>query len=398
MAISRTARIFIALLLLAAAGFFWANYFQQNPLNGGPQAVPLPASPARPAPAVGPAATDVTAEGDVALQGATVAEGAAGDAAVTPPAVTAEAATEAVVPGEGSVALGDPPPVVLRHLVVDDLPFLVTSPPQLAEAELAEEDDGASERALLSARANINPFSPILVREAVTTTASAAPPAEVPSESVVVVETGAEPTSAAGTPGSGTTTTAASEPAAAPAPRTVAPPSTRASALPRQLSTGTLSSVPEILREARTSAPAPAGPADLSEVAVTLVPTNGNDIDLPLAAQEEGEATVEAVLEPLGTGALTGKPVVTGSSGLPLAVGADPLSRYLRDNNVRFTGQVLGPLSVGVFRSNVYQHPVVLTLGQTLPDSDILLADLRGYEASFSLGSSSQVLSLDSRR
>jgi len=59
---------------------------------------------------------------------------------------------------------------------------------------------------------------------------------------------------------------------------------------------------------------------------------------------------------------------------------------------------VLGPLSVGVFRSNVYNQPVVLTLGQTLPETEILLADLRGYEAKFSLGDSTQTLSLDLRR
>ena len=83
---------------------------------------------------------------------------------------------------------------------------------------------------------------------------------------------------------------------------------------------------------------------------------------------------------------------------LPLAVGADPLSRYLRDNDVRFTGTVLGPLSVGVFRSNLYGSPVVLTLGQPLPETDIILSDLRGYEARFSLGDSTQTLSLDLRR
>jgi hypothetical protein len=83
---------------------------------------------------------------------------------------------------------------------------------------------------------------------------------------------------------------------------------------------------------------------------------------------------------------------------VPLAVGADLLSRYLRDNNVSFTGTVLGPLSVGVFRSNLYGSPVVLTLGQTLPDTDILLTDLRGYEARFSLGDRTQTLALDLRR
>jgi hypothetical protein len=51
-----------------------------------------------------------------------------------------------------------------------------------------------------------------------------------------------------------------------------------------------------------------------------------------------------------------------------------------------------------VFRSNLYQQPAVVMLGQTLPDSEILLSDLRGYEARFTLGQNTQVLSLDTRR
>lgn len=101
----------------------------------------------------------------------------------------------------------------------------------------------------------------------------------------------------------------------------------------------------------------------------------------------------------LGPGQPTAESVkASGSSGLPLVVGADQLSRYLRDNDVRFTGTALGPLSVGVFRAKQFDQPMVLTLGQTLPDTEIVLADLRGYEAKFSLGDNTQVLSLDIRR
>jgi len=59
---------------------------------------------------------------------------------------------------------------------------------------------------------------------------------------------------------------------------------------------------------------------------------------------------------------------------------------------------VLGPLSVGVFRATIYAEPVILTLGQTLPDTDIILSDLRGYEARFTQGDRTHTLSLDLRR
>ncbi|MEJ2358691.1 MAG: hypothetical protein P8Y13_11530, partial [Deinococcales bacterium] len=63
-----------------------------------------------------------------------------------------------------------------------------------------------------------------------------------------------------------------------------------------------------------------------------------------------------------------------------------------------FTGPVLGPVSVGVFRSSQYQMPVVVSLGQDLPDTKITLTDLRGHEAVFTLNDSTQSLSLDLRR
>ncbi|MFA7460957.1 MAG: hypothetical protein WCY60_08135, partial [Trueperaceae bacterium] len=54
MALSRTARILIAVLLLAAAGFFWLNFFQQNdPVEASPTPAATPATtPATTAPGV----------------------------------------------------------------------------------------------------------------------------------------------------------------------------------------------------------------------------------------------------------------------------------------------------------------------------------------------------------
>lgn len=398
MALSRTARILIAVLLLAAAGFFWVNFFQQNQtVDSVPVQAPA-STPATTAPLTAPPGSvngiattpeDGAAEGGIATT----------DGDTTPQATSNGEPTDAgdTTPESAApVVVTDPPAVVLRALVVEQLPFLVTEPPLPEDEELASEEEDAG-RSLTGARASINPFSPILVQAP---PASQQPVAEAPAPEpsaepeIVVVEGGPPPTSA----GSSATAAAPRTPVPAPAPRALAPAPARAADLPRPLPSGTLSAVPEILRDPRNQPSASTGPEDLRTVAAVVVPETGAGTELPYATQE-GEVAAATAPEPIGPGQVVAEaPAASRTPTLPLAVGADALSRYLRDNNVRFTGQVLGPLSVGVFRSNLYPQPVVVTLGQTLPDSDILLSDLRGYEARFTLGDNTQVLSLDTRR
>lgn len=399
MALSRTARILIAVLLLAAAGFFWINFFQQNDtVDAAPATVPAtgptsgPASlPAgAPAPLVGsqsPSGQAVTAP-DTGTPEADVTGQQPAGAAEAPAVGEADTQPNGQAPTAAPVVVDEPPAVVLRDLVVEQLPFLVTEPPQ-QETQL-QEDEAEAVRSVSGSRANINPFSPILVQAppAPTPVVADTPPAS--SEPEIVVVNGApqpsQPSSVATAP----------TPVVAPAPRAVAPASVRGSELPRPLPSGTLSAVPDILRDARTAPSRSAGPADLGTVAAVLVPSDAAAAELPYASSQ-AQVTAASAPEPIGP-AEPRRAAATGSGSLPLAVGADSLSRYLRDNNVQFTGQVLGPLSVGVFRSNLYPQPVVVLLGQTLPDTDILLSDLRGYEAKFSLGTNTQVLSLDTRR
>lgn len=400
MALSRTARILIAVLLLAAAGFFWLNYFQQNDVvetspTPVPAATPGTAAPLTSAPVLpggAPANGIVTTPEE-----ASPASGVASTDTSAP--ADPEAATPTPVGTAAPVVVTEPPAVVLRDLVVDQLPFLVTEPPQVAaDEELeGEEDAGRS----LVARANVNPFSPILVQAP---PAAQQPLAGLPTSEgmdepeIVIVNGDGEPGGTANAGGASTSTPAARMPVAAPAPRAVAPASSRTGELPRPLPSGTLSAVPDILRDARTQPSASAGPANLGTVAALVVPTDDQGASLPFAASEAQVAAATAP-EPIGPGHVQEQPAAQAvTPTLPVAVGVDALSRYLRDNNVKFTGQVLGPLSVGVFRSNLYQQPAVVMLGQTLPDSEILLSDLRGYEARFTLGQNTQVLSLDTRR
>jgi len=408
MALSRTARILIAVLLLAAAGFFWLNFFQQNEVvetspTSPPAATPgttapLTGSPVTPGVATNGVATNgiVTTPDETAADTGVATTDAPGAAAQGEPAGTSPATATAPGDPAAPVVVTDPPAVVLRDLVVEPLPFLVTEPPSAAQQE-DPEAPGAGGRTVTAARANVNPFSPILVQAppAAQQPVAAAPtttPDASPEPEVVIVEGGPQPT---GTPSAPAPRT----PVPAPAPRAVAPASSRTSELPRPLPSGTLSAVPDILRDARTQPTATAGPANLGTVAAVVVPTQDQGSELPFAASD-GSVAAATSPEPIGPGHVQAEAdTALGTvNSLPVAIGADALSRYLRDNNVRFTGQVLGPLSVGVFRSNLYQQPAVVMLGQTLPDSEILLSDLRGYEARFTLGQNTQVLSLETRR
>ena len=448
MTLSRTARILIAALLVAAAAFFWVNFFNQEPLQAPLVSQPATATPLASDPAPGVAvpavdgadqATPAVIVGDTAQTGAeTGVADSAGTGPAAEPAGTAVADGASEAASLADVAVGDDaqavvsptidsaptvvdtappvivtgtPTVVTRDLVVEDLPFLVTSPP-ISTTDQASVDTDAAERPQLSQRSNINPFSPIVVQTPpsapIQDFVAEQPPAS--SEPVIeIVTNGAgQPVAAGSTQPASSASTATSSTAAtpqaaaptivqAPPPRTVAPATSAVSSLPRPLPSGTLPTTPEILRDARSQAstPAPTLP-DVGTLAALRVPDENQPLDLAAA---DGTIPSDGVVMPELIGpARPGVSATTGAPAIPLAVGVDQLSRYLRDNDVKFTGTVLGPLSVGVFRSNLYGSPVVLTLGQTLPDTDILLSDLRGYEARFSLGDRTQTLALDLRR
>lgn len=439
MGLSRTAKILLGFLLVAAAGFAWINFFNQGQVADLPQQ-PTPTAavaPTAPAPVVAaplvaaPEAGGNVSEATTPTEGeAATAEASAGDAtseaggeveatqASETEAAAAAAVTTPVQPDVApAVIVTQAPTVVTRDLIVGDLPFLVTAPPA-PQVEATADDPAGASRPPGTQRTSVNPFSPIIVQAP----APAPGPVVAQSEPEVV-----EIVTDAGAPASGPVITEVSAssaaataapqpppPPAAPAPRTIAPATSATSALPRPLPSGTLPVTPEILREARApeqTAETPA-PVDLGTLAAIRVPDEP-EVPEPLPATESGTADTTSVSAPevLGTDrpnepaatAVEAQPSETSvtptpTPALPLAIGGDPLSRYLRDNNVRFTGTVLGPLSVGVFRSAQFSEPVVLTLGQAIPDTDIILTDLLGYEARFSLGDVTQTLSLDLRR
>ena len=380
MTLSRTARILIALLLVAAAAFVWINFFSAAP--DSPVAGPTVETPAQDDARAdgqpdGQPDAQATPEGDAAVPD--------GDTAAAPPQDGVSVEGDAAVPtpadenGPPTVVAEPPGSVIGRDVVVAELPFLVTEPPAPEGAD-AEGDAAAAEagRPGAALRASVNPFSPIVVQQP---EAQASAPGATPDIADVEVPDAPE------------VQEVVAEAPPAPAPRPLAPSSPRATELPRALPRGTLPITPDLLTGTRTEQ-APRTPANLPALAAVREPADPGE---PPELQPVGEAVAEAPgadPTPLAPGAVP----AAGVPDRPLVSGADSLSRYLRDRNVSFTGSVLGSVGVGVFRLAGQDTPLVLALGQTLPETEIVLTDLRGQAAEFTLGDTTHVLNLDLRR
>jgi hypothetical protein len=371
------------LLLVAAAAFVWINFFSAAP--DSPVAGPTVETPAQDDPRGG-----ASADGDAVVTPAEDGAPSEGDAAAPGDRDPASVAQDGV-PIEGDVAAPAPdgedgPPTVVaepagsvvgRDVVVAELPFLVTEPP--APDEAAGDDEAAAAEAGRpggALRASVNPFSPIVVQQP-EVEASAAP--DTPN--------------VVGVPEAPDVQEVVAEAPSAPAPRPLAPNSPRTTELPRALPRGTLPIAPDLLTGARAEQ-APRTPANLPTLAAVREPADPGE---PPELQPVGEAVEPpsgADPTPLAPGAVP----AAGVPDRPLVSGADSLSRYLRDRNVSFTGSVLGSVGVGVFRLSGQDTPLVLALGQNLPDTEIVLTDLRGQAAEFTLGDTTHVLNLDLRR
>jgi hypothetical protein len=332
---------------------------------------------------------------------------AAEEGDVAPTAIDPDVATDpgAIVVAEPEVVAIDPAIAVTRDVVIADLPFLVTEPPAVeAEAE-AETEDPAAAGVTVPTRATINPFSPVVVRT------PPAPARDVPAASAAAGEVAVEVPVPAGPP-------PAPVRQAAPTPRAITP-SAPSATLNRDLPSGAvLASAPDLLRQPRVGTVADR--VDLPAITAIAVPDPepaviappsaprpvAPVVDLepvgPFAAQEPADDTAEAAPATSDATAAPSEPEAAPPAAVateaPLAVGTTRLARFLRDNDYAFTGSVLGPVSVGVFRSNLDAAPIVVSLGQTLPNTEIVLTDLRGMQAELTLGQTTQILTLDLRR
>lgn len=434
--VSKEAKILIGLTFLAGASLIWFNFFTQQRPNFLPLSVGSSPSIAS-TPSVPQVATETlpateSAEStDIATTGAlstaeepltdassavtavildgenetlgsvdTIAEvEVSPDASITP---TVTSGLEVAAPVSVPQAIG-----VSQEIQIAELPFLITSPPSaLADITQGLSALNTSEAAATpdAQRASINPFAP-LVLVAADPVASSTPTivdVPIPSGPQTISDAAAE--------------VIAPEPVAveliaAPPVRNVAPPGLQTNNLPRALPSGSLPTAPSILRQAIptiTVVDIPAQSDAPERVTVTqrpLLPEQAPAISAPslatpslsnvLLPSTNTEATPQdaapAILaEPLN---LATEPTIVRDPNV--AVGASEMSRYLRDNNVRFTGSVVGPVSVAVFRANTSSNPIIVTLGSTFPDTDFVLTSLKGQQAEFAQGQTIQMLALD---
>lgn len=427
---SRTTRILLGALLLTVAGFIWYNYvWQPDPapqvlvggngtgINGAMGQSGLAAPAGLPL---------VAAQDQDGQELPLIASPDAAGTADTPGTTALSGAAESA--DDGLVAPLPQPGAAARDLEITELPFLIAQPLAQAEEDAVPGEDDPSLTRPAAVRVSVNPFSPVLLPEPVAS-AELAPAATVPDqaqpqpEPVLEVSIPDGPDQTAITsiaPPAGTTGPEASAPAVAvpavtppavtpPAvtPQAVAPmelPGAEASSptstaavqsgsgiaqsLPRPLPGPSMSPVPAVLQERRAVEDVPQ--PNLAQVATVAEPVT--DVGAAVADRTaDTDLGIPEVLPPAASR-------VMPTDGDPLVAGATPLSRYLRDNDVSFTGMVLGPVSQGVFRSVTDPRPVVVGIGQNLPDTEITLTDLRGQQAEFTLSDASQFLTLDLRR
>lgn len=428
--ISREAKILFGLMCLAAAILIWVNFATQRQggfaLFGNQEATLAPSSPTEttsPVDAVTPGAVTPDGAAPATIDPAATVDGASvlpnvvtavapdGSTTATPDAVALPAETTPATEVMPTVAAA---PIAARDVQLAELPFLVTEAPVEVAPQTTEEVVAETTRPG-EQRATVNPFSPIVLAPVEAPAAQVADAPAPPSDvQVVTVPDAPQTIGVVGSDLAGSVQPIETGPiiAEGPLPEAVIPAPAVAS-LPRPLPSATSPIAPDILRNmSRTPDAVQSEP---------VVATEPQILEVPAAIREPGQVSASVVpsiltpsvaspesaeveLEPVGslasvdTSSTSETSTAPASNGAPLFAGASPLSSYLRNNDVRFTGYAIGPVSVGIFRSLKSANPVVVTLGQTLPETEFVLTSLQGKEAEFSYGQEKQLLTLDLRR
>lgn len=107
----------------------------------------------------------------------------------------------------------------------------------------------------------------------------------------------------------------------------------------------------------------------------------GVTASLPTTAPRPGTPQVITELAPLSTGT----PAET----------IRPLDQSIAARELAFNAVVLGPVNTAIFRSK--DGFLVVSVGQTLPDSDIVVKEVTATSATLALGNDTQTLELDKR-
>jgi len=305
------------------------------------------------------------------------------------PSQAAEQVSITPAPTEPSVPL-----TTARPLEVLPVPFLVT---EAIRTEQPEEQKEAPARAV-AARPQVavppNPFVPLIIETAASLVAQPSPPtapisdrpAAAPVASLPIPQQAArvqirQPVMPLPRPSLPGTRPILGEVAPTP---TAQPRLAQGTARTAQLSAIRLDSgalpirLLPIERELGHTADAP-----LQAKAALDVPAESRTSSGLEFAQAEINARLAQVLEPKSS-----------LSRAQEIVPESPLARFVREQNLRLSGVVLGPTSVAIFQSK--NGFTVLAVGQTLPGSDVLLKSLSAREALLVQGSQSLNLTIDS--
>ncbi len=203
---------------------------------------------------------------------------------------------------------------------------------------------------------------------------------------VVPVPRGA-PGALAGTPstsGAGTAPPAAPVPIPAPAPVKPPVPALRAPSVTPALST------PANLASSAVTSSNPAATPPTSGAGAPSAATPGTGAVQPSLA-------APALVAELGTTPATpGAPAQAAAPETPTPLAApDPLSAYIAGRDLSYNAVVLGPVNTGIFQTK--SGYVVVSIGQKLPDSNIVVRDITASAVTLALGNSQKTLELDKR-
>lgn len=116
-------------------------------------------------------------------------------------------------------------------------------------------------------------------------------------------------------------------------------------------------------------------------------------------ASGPGSATAAAPSVAVVPPVLTELPDLTASTA-PASTGPDsgpvnPLDAFLADQGLSYNAVVLGPVNTGIFQTK--SGYVVVSIGQKLPNSDIVVKDITASAVTLALGDSQKTLELDKR-
>jgi len=286
------------------------------------------------------------------------------------------------------------PLTTARPLEVLPVPFLVT---EATRAEPPKEQDKATAGAVAAQpRVTVppNPFVPLIIETTAPAVAQPTQPAPVSTPPVasqpiprqtaqVQVRQPTTPLPRPSLPGTRPTpgVTPPSTPTAQPR---LAQGTTRAS-LPSAISLGSgalpirLAPLERELSDTTDGAAKAAAALDVADTPRTATAGSGSTLEF---ARAEINARLTQVLEPKSN--LARGQEITQET---------PLARFVREQNLKLSGVVLGPTSVAIFQSK--DGFIVLPVGRTLPGSDVLLKSLSAKEALLVQGSQSLNLTMD---